>query len=188
VNSSPRNSGDGPLRNEEPLFYLDASYCNEGITTFFTFVKAPLGACIDRLRKSKPVVEPLDVRSDITTVAAKAKNATSNEIFKNLQFTRQNLSTERNFNEKQGVTQWQEGFEYYKYTLLREMEEKMAKEAELRHARLEAAAAVRLDKLKEKLVRLEAQQIRERKYLSLSSEARNIGYTLDTLDSVRIRN
>jgi hypothetical protein len=39
-------------------------------------------------------------------------------------------------------------------------------------------------KLKEKLVRLDARQIRERKYLSLSSEARNIGYTLDTLDSV----
>lgn len=49
--------------------------------------------------KSKPVVEPLDVRTDVTTVAAKAKNATSNEIFKNLQFTRQNLSSERNFND-----------------------------------------------------------------------------------------
>ena len=67
------------------------------------------------------------------------------------------------------------------------MEEKMAKEAELRRARLEAAAAGRLDKLKEKLVRLDARQIREREYLSLSSEARNIGYTLDTLDSVRSR-
>jgi len=64
--------------------------------------------------------------------------------------------------EKQGVTQWQEGFEDYKSTLLREMEEKMAKEAELRRARLEAAAAVRLDKLKEKLVRLDARQIQER--------------------------
>ncbi len=57
--------------------------------------------------------------------------------------------------EKQGVTQWQEGFDDYKTTILREMEEKMAKEAEARRVKLEAAATARSDKLKEKLMRLE---------------------------------
>ena len=60
--------------------------------------------------------------------------------------------------EKQGVTEWQEGFDDYKENLLTEMEEKMAKEAEMRREKLEAAAAARSEKLKEKLARLGASQ------------------------------
>uniref|UniRef100_A0A7S1ZRI5 ABC transporter domain-containing protein n=1 Tax=Ditylum brightwellii TaxID=49249 RepID=A0A7S1ZRI5_9STRA len=49
--------------------------------------------------------------------------------------------------EKQGVTKWEAGFEDYKDTLLREMEETMRKENEIRQAKLEAAAEERAKKL-----------------------------------------
>jgi len=49
--------------------------------------------------------------------------------------------------EKQGVTSWEKGFDDYKETLLREMEEAVEKEAEVRRQKLEASAAARAEKL-----------------------------------------
>jgi len=49
--------------------------------------------------------------------------------------------------EKQGVTAWEKGFDDYKETLLQEMEEAVEKEAEIRNKKLEAAAAIRAEKL-----------------------------------------
>jgi ATP-binding cassette subfamily F protein 1 len=56
--------------------------------------------------------------------------------------------------EKEGVTKWEEGFGDYKATLLREMEEKIEKEAVSRRQKLEAAAKERDEKLKEKIAKL----------------------------------
>lgn len=49
--------------------------------------------------------------------------------------------------EKQGVTKWEAGFDDYKETILRELEEQVEREASLRRDKLEAAAAVRAEKL-----------------------------------------
>merc|ERR1712137_473690 len=49
--------------------------------------------------------------------------------------------------EKQKVTPWEAGFEDYKETLLREMEEQVAREAEARRKKLEAAAKAKAEKL-----------------------------------------
>lgn len=49
--------------------------------------------------------------------------------------------------EKQGVTKWIEGFEDYKESILRELEEHVAKEAAIRREKLEVAAAARAEKL-----------------------------------------
>lgn len=49
--------------------------------------------------------------------------------------------------EKQGVTKWDAGFDDYKDTLLRELEEQVEKEAAARREKLEAAATLRAEKL-----------------------------------------
>jgi len=49
--------------------------------------------------------------------------------------------------EKQGVTKWEAGFNDYKESILRELEEQAAREAEFRQKRLEAAALERAKKL-----------------------------------------
>lgn len=49
--------------------------------------------------------------------------------------------------EKQGVTKWEEGFDDYKETILRELEEQVEKEASLRREKLEAAAAAKAEKI-----------------------------------------
>jgi ATP-binding cassette subfamily F protein 1 len=49
--------------------------------------------------------------------------------------------------EKQGVTEWKEGFDDYKATILRELEEQVEREAKVRQEKLDAAAAVRAEKL-----------------------------------------
>lgn len=61
--------------------------------------------------------------------------------------------------EKLGVTKWEEGFEDYRETILREMEEKVEAEATVRREKLEAISAVRA----EKLARLTSHQVKERK-------------------------
>ena len=50
--------------------------------------------------------------------------------------------------EKEGVTPWVKGFDDYKETLLKEMEEEVEREAASRKERLEAAATARAEKLK----------------------------------------
>lgn len=54
--------------------------------------------------------------------------------------------------EKRGVTQWDAGFDDYKETILRELEEAVAKENAVRQERLEAAARAKAEKL-EKLAK-----------------------------------
>ena len=49
--------------------------------------------------------------------------------------------------EKQKVTPWEAGFEDYKETLLKEMEEQVEREAEVRRKKLEAVAKVKAEKL-----------------------------------------
>jgi ATP-binding cassette, subfamily F, member 1 len=49
--------------------------------------------------------------------------------------------------EKQGVTEWKEGFDDYKETILRQLEEEVEREAQLRKIKLEAAAAAKAEKL-----------------------------------------
>ena len=49
--------------------------------------------------------------------------------------------------EKQGVTKWEEGFDDYKDTILRQLEEEVEKDAQARKAKLEAAAAARAEKM-----------------------------------------
>jgi len=49
--------------------------------------------------------------------------------------------------EKQGVTPWVEGFDDYKETILRELEEQVEREAAIRREKLHAAAAARAEKL-----------------------------------------
>lgn len=49
--------------------------------------------------------------------------------------------------EKQGVTAWAEGFDDYKATILRELEEQVEREAALRREKLEAAALARAEKI-----------------------------------------
>jgi ATP-binding cassette subfamily F protein 1 len=49
--------------------------------------------------------------------------------------------------EKQGVTRWDEGFDDYKETILRELEEAVEREAAVRREKLEAAAAAKAEKL-----------------------------------------
>jgi ATP-binding cassette, subfamily F, member 1 len=49
--------------------------------------------------------------------------------------------------EKRGVTRWDAGFDDYKESILRELEEAIEKENMVRRDKLEAAAAVRAEKL-----------------------------------------
>lgn len=49
--------------------------------------------------------------------------------------------------EKRGVTEWKEGFDDYKETILRELEEQVAQEAAARREKLEAAAQAKAQKL-----------------------------------------
>jgi ATP-binding cassette subfamily F protein 1 len=56
--------------------------------------------------------------------------------------------------EKQSVTKWTAGFDDYKASLLREMEERMDKEASDRQQKLEEAAAARAEKLAQLAARL----------------------------------
>lgn len=56
--------------------------------------------------------------------------------------------------EKQSVTKWTAGFDDYKASLLKEMEERMDKEASERQQKLEEAAAVRAEKLAQLAARL----------------------------------
>jgi ATP-binding cassette subfamily F protein 1 len=49
--------------------------------------------------------------------------------------------------EKQGVTRWDAGFEDYKESILRELEDAVEKEAALRREKLQAAAEARAEKL-----------------------------------------
>jgi ATP-binding cassette subfamily F protein 1 len=49
--------------------------------------------------------------------------------------------------EKRGVTKWEAGFDDYKQTLLKEMEEQIEKEAAERQKKLDAAAAARTEKM-----------------------------------------
>jgi ATP-binding cassette subfamily F protein 1 len=49
--------------------------------------------------------------------------------------------------EKRGVTKWEAGFDDYKATLLKEMEEQVEKEAAERQNKLDAAAATRAEKM-----------------------------------------
>jgi ATP-binding cassette, subfamily F, member 1 len=49
--------------------------------------------------------------------------------------------------EKQGVTEWKEGFDDYKATILRELEEQVEREAKVRQEKLTAAAAAKAEKL-----------------------------------------
>jgi hypothetical protein len=45
------------------------------------------------------------------------------------------------------VTEWKEGFDDYKETILRELEEQVAQEAAARRQKLEAAALAKAEKL-----------------------------------------
>lgn len=49
--------------------------------------------------------------------------------------------------EKLGVTKWEAGFDDYKATILRELEEQVEREAAVRREKLEAAAAAKAEKL-----------------------------------------
>merc|ERR1712003_362934 len=49
--------------------------------------------------------------------------------------------------EKQGVTEWKEGFDDYKDTILRELEEEVEKEAQARQKKLQATAEAKAEKL-----------------------------------------
>lgn len=49
--------------------------------------------------------------------------------------------------EKQGVTRWDEGFDDYKETILRELEKAVEQEAALRREKLQAAAAAKAEKI-----------------------------------------
>jgi hypothetical protein len=49
--------------------------------------------------------------------------------------------------EKQGVTEWKEGFDDYKETILRQLEEEVEREAQARKIKIEAAAAAKAEKL-----------------------------------------
>ena len=49
--------------------------------------------------------------------------------------------------EKRGVTKWEAGFDDYKATLLKEMEEQVEREAKERQAKIDAAAAARAEKM-----------------------------------------
>jgi ATP-binding cassette, subfamily F, member 1 len=49
--------------------------------------------------------------------------------------------------EKRGVTKWDAGFDDYKATILRELEEAIEKENAVRQEKLNAAAQVKADKL-----------------------------------------
>ena len=49
--------------------------------------------------------------------------------------------------EKQSVTKWDEGFDDYKDTILRQLEEEMERDAKARQEKLDAAAAARAEKL-----------------------------------------
>jgi ATP-binding cassette subfamily F protein 1 len=49
--------------------------------------------------------------------------------------------------EKQGVTEWKEGFDNYKETILRQLEEEVEREAQARQQKLEAAAKAKAEKL-----------------------------------------
>lgn len=49
--------------------------------------------------------------------------------------------------EKEGVTPWEAGFDDYKETILRELEEQVEKEAKIRQGKLDAAAAARAEKI-----------------------------------------
>jgi ABC-type multidrug transport system ATPase subunit len=49
--------------------------------------------------------------------------------------------------EKEGVTAWSEGFDDYKSTILRELEEQVEREATVRREKLEAAALARKEKI-----------------------------------------
>lgn len=49
--------------------------------------------------------------------------------------------------EKQGVTEWKEGFDDYKENILRELEEQVEREAKVRQEKIVAAAAAKADKL-----------------------------------------
>jgi ATP-binding cassette subfamily F protein 1 len=59
--------------------------------------------------------------------------------------------------EKQGVTEWKAGFDDYKETILKQLEEEVEREAAVRRHKLEAGAAARA----EKVARL-AQKIKEK--------------------------
>lgn len=60
--------------------------------------------------------------------------------------------------EKQGVTRWDAGFEDYKETILRELEEQVEKEAAVRREKLAAAAAVKAEKLARLASKVKAQK------------------------------
>ena len=49
--------------------------------------------------------------------------------------------------EKLGVTEWKEGFDDYKETILRELEEQVEREAKVRQEKLDAATAAKAEKL-----------------------------------------
>jgi hypothetical protein len=49
--------------------------------------------------------------------------------------------------EKQGVTRWDAGFDDYKETILRELEEAVEKEAVIRREKLEATAKLKAEKM-----------------------------------------
>lgn len=49
--------------------------------------------------------------------------------------------------EKQGVTKWEAGFDDYKATILRELEEHVEREAAVRREKLEAAATAKAEKI-----------------------------------------
>ena len=49
--------------------------------------------------------------------------------------------------EKQGVTPWEAGFEDYKDSILRQLEEEVEREAKVRREKLEAAALAKAEKL-----------------------------------------
>lgn len=49
--------------------------------------------------------------------------------------------------EKEGVTKWEEGFDDYRATILRELEDQLERESAVRRVKLEAAAQVRADKM-----------------------------------------
>jgi ATPase subunit of ABC transporter with duplicated ATPase domains len=49
--------------------------------------------------------------------------------------------------EKKGVTEWKAGFDDYKQNILEELEREVERQASARRGKLEAAAAVRAEKL-----------------------------------------
>ena len=49
--------------------------------------------------------------------------------------------------EKRGVTKWEAGFDDYKATLLKDMEEQVQRESAVRQKKLEAAAAAKAEKI-----------------------------------------